>query len=493
MVQLLLAARMHPPAERNEPMSMGRRDEPKQSRIWLETSAVQNGPGHPFYRKLEELLRKHEADRMIEDMCAEFYAEKVGRPSIPPGVYFRLLMIGYFEGIDSERGIAWRVSDSLGLRQFLGYAVDETTPEHSSMSRIRRRIDLETHQKVFTWVLGILAKEKLLKGKTLGVDATTLEANAALRSIVRRDSGEGYDEFLRGLAAASGIETPTRADLARIDKKRPKKGSNKDWKSPSDPDSRITKMKDGRTHLAHKAEQVIDMETNAVVAVTLQHADLGDTSTLPVSLDAAAENIVTMSEDVVATKHLSPAVLSELVADKGYHSGEVLLMLEDMGYRSHVSEPDRGRRNWEAREAERDATYANRRRVRSEYGKAMQRKRGEVLERTHAHLYETGRMRRTHLRHHDNILKRLLVHVCAFNLSLVMRKLTKFGTPRALQGLLDSTFAFLRLLLMSARAFIIFATQPLAAASLCIANVSLPVGPTSSQFSLGTTRSSTGC
>ena len=439
-------------------MSMGRRDEPQQDRMWLETSAIQKGPGHPFYRRLEELLRKYECDRIIEEMCREFYAENKGRPSIPPGVYFRLLMIGYLEGIDSERGIAWRVSDSLGLRHFLGYAVDERTPDHSSMSRIRQRIDVETHRKLFAWVLGILSKENLLKGKTLGVDATTLEANAALRSIVRRDSGEGYDEFLKGLAAASGIDTPTRADLARIDKKRPKKGSNKDWMSPSDPDSRIAKMKDGRTHLAHKAEQVVDMETNAVVAVTLQHADLGDTATLPVSLNAAAENILAIGDDAEAQERLSPALCSEVVTDKGYHSGEILLSLQEMGYRSHVSEPDRGRRVWESKEDERDATYANRRRVRSDRGKALQRSRGELLERTHAHLYETGRMRRTHLREHDNILKRLLIHVCAFNLSLVMRRLTGIGTPRALQGLADATFALLRTLLTSARALYGFAT-----------------------------------
>lgn len=474
-------------------MSMGRKNEPQQERMWLETSNVQSGPGHPYYTRFEELLQKHDCDRVIEGMCAEFYAETTGRPSIPPGVYFRLLMIGYLEGIDSERGIAWRVSDSLGLRKFLGYSVDERTPDHSSMSRIRRRIDLETHRKIFNWVLGILAKEDLLKGKTLGVDATTLEASAAMRNLVRRDTGEGYDEFLTGLAKASGIETPTRADLARIDKKRPKKGSNKDWKSPIDSDARVAKMKDGRTHLAHKAEQVVDMETCAVVAVTLQHADLGDTATLPVSLSATTENILAVGDDADAGKNMSPNLLCELVGDKGYHSSAVLLKLDELGFRSHVSEPDRGARHWDGKEAERDATYANRRRVSSERGKVLQRMRGEVLERAHAHLYETGRMRRTHLRHHPNILKRLLFHVCAFNLSLVMRKNFRIGTPRGLQGLLDAIFSLLRALLATGEAIHGFAAHIVAPKSPLAPNLTPRAGFQTENWPGGIGPFSTGC
>ena len=185
-----------------------------------------------------------------------------------PGTYFRLLLIGYFEGIDSERGIAWRCADSLGLREFLRIGLDEQTPNHSTISRTRRLIDVETHRKVFLWVLDVIADRGLLKGQTVGVDATTLEANAAMRSIVRRDNGATYDEFLTELARQSGIETPTREDLARMDRKRKKKMSNEEWTSPSDPDARITKMKDGTTHLAHKAEHAVDMESGAVIAVT---------------------------------------------------------------------------------------------------------------------------------------------------------------------------------------------------------------------------------
>jgi transposase len=291
-------------------------------------------------------------------------------------------------------------------------------------------IDLETHRAVFTWVLQVLATEDLVRGKTIGIDATTLEANAALRSIVRRDSGETYDEFLTRLAQASGIETPTRADLARLDRKRAKKGRNKDWRHPHDPDARITKMKDGRTHLAHKAEHAVDMETGAIVGVTVQGADQGDTTTIAETITAAAEDL----EAVATATDGEMRVLEEVVADKGYHSNQVLVDLAALDLRTYIAEPDRGRRNWKKKADARDAVYANRRRIHGARGLALLRQRSEQLERPNAHLYETGGLRRTHLRGHANILKRLFVHVSGFNLGLFMRTLFGVGTPRSLQG-----------------------------------------------------------
>lgn len=411
-------------------MAMGRRNKQCQETLWVETAALACAPGHPFYEKVNGLLAKHGFEAMVEDECAQYYAGVLGRPSIPPAVYFKALFVGFFEGIDSERGIAWRVADSMALRSFLGYALTEGTPDHSSLSRTRRLMSVETHGRVFQWVLEVLAQEGLLRGKTLGVDATTLEANAALRSIVRRDTGEGYEQFLMGLATASGIETPTREDLVKLDKKRPKKGSNKDWKHPHDPDARITKMKDGRTHLAHKAEHSVDMDTGAVVSVTLQSADLGDTQTVKVTLDQARENVQRVASVSKARRNLEP--MREVVLDKGYHSNDTVRDLQQDGLRTYISEPKRGRRNWEGKQDERDAVYANRRRVCGAHGKKLLRKRGELVERSFAHCYETGAMRRTHLRHHPNILKRLLIHVGAFNLSLVFRQATGFGTPRGL-------------------------------------------------------------
>jgi transposase len=416
-------------------MAMGTRDREHQGDFWIPTSALPMTASHPFYEQVNKILDAAGFDRFVEDECRKFYAEKMGRPSLPPAIYFRLMLIGYFEGIDSERGIAWRVADSLGLRRFLGYSLTDDTPDHSTLSRNRRLIDVETHQAVFTWVLKVLAEQGLLKGKTIGIDATTLEANAAMRSIVRRDSGESYQEFLTRLAKESGIETPTREDLAKLDKKRKNKASNDDWENPHDPDAKITKMKDSRTHLAHKAEHAVDMDSGAILAVTLQPADRGDTSSIEETLTVTADAIVELTADDRSAPHISEHPMSEAVADKGYHSNNVLTGPAQMVTRTYISEPDRGTRSWSGKQEARDAVYANRRRIRGARGKRLMKKRGELIERSFAHCYDTGGMRRTYLREHDNILKRLLVHIAGFNLSLILRQVMGVGTPRGLQGL----------------------------------------------------------
>jgi transposase len=412
-------------------MAMGRRkNRARTPGLWIAANELPVTGGHPFYQRLNQVLDTHRFDAFVEAQCATFYAPTIGRPSLMPGTYFRLLLIGYFEGIDAERGIAWRTADSLALRGFLGLGLEEAPPDHSTISRTRRLIDLETHHAVFTWVLQVLATAELIKGKTIGIDATTLEANAALRSIVRRDSGETYQEFLTRLAQASGIKTPTRADLARLDRKRPKKGRNKDWRHPHDPDARITKMKDGRTHLAHKAEHAVDMDTGAIVGVTVQGADQGDTATIADTMTAAADEL----KAVATATDGQTAVIDEVVTDKGYHSNQTLVDLAAFDVRTYIAEPDRGRRNWKNKAAARDAVYPNRPRNRGARGLALLRHRSERLERPNAHLYETGGMRRTHLRGHANILKRLLVHIGGFNLGLFMRTRFGVGTPRSLQG-----------------------------------------------------------
>src|SRR5271169_1153576 len=307
---------------------------------------IPEAPGHPFYRKLNQLLAEHGFDPLVEGLCQKFYHDDLGRPSVPPGAYFRMLLIGYFEGTDSERGIAWRCDDSRTLRDFLGYEIKKATPDHTSLCKIRGRIDLETHREVFSWVLKVLAQKGLLKGKTLGIDATTLEANAAMRSIVRKDTGESYNEFLTKLAQASGIATPTREDLARIDKKRKNKASNEDWRSPHDPDAKIAKMKDGRTHLAHKAEHAVDLDTGAIVAVTLQDADQGDTTTLWKTMEESVENLHDVTDDPKTSDCIEGEIIAEVVADKGYHSNDTCRDFAEVGIRSYFSEPDRGRRVW---------------------------------------------------------------------------------------------------------------------------------------------------
>jgi transposase len=415
--------------------------------MWLTASELPKSPGHPFYQRLNRVLDEAGFDRFAEKRCEQFYAGQVGRPSLLPGRYFRLMLLGYFEGLESERGIAWRAADSLAVRSFLNLGLDERGPDHSTISRTRRLIDVETHQEVFGWVLERLAEAGLVKGKTLVVDGTTLEANAALRSIVRRDTGETYQEYLTRLAKAAGIRTPTRAALARLDRRRKKKGSNEEWKSPADPDAKITKMKDGRTHLAHKAEHAVDLDSGAIVALTVQDACVGDTGTIMDTLAEAEAQLVKLQRKAALETLVEG--MQEVVADKGYHCDDVLVGLQEVGLRSYISEPERGRRRWRDQRSAQRALYANRRRARSARGARLQRLRGERAERSFAHMYETGRMRRTHLRGQSNILKRLLVHASAFNLGRLLRKLVGLGTPRGLQG---RTGVLLRALLSLYRA-----------------------------------------
>jgi transposase len=426
-------------------MAMGTR-KTEQPPLWVATADLPSSPGHPFYTKLNAILDAEGFDRFAEDQCRRFYAPTMGRPSLEPGRYFRLLLVGYFEGLDAERGIAWRAADSLAVRRFVRLGIEEAAPDHSTISRTRRLIDVETHRAIFTWVQQRLVAGGLLKGRTIAIDATTLEANAAMRSIVRRDTGESYQAFLTRLAETSGIKTPTREVLARLDRKRKKKTSNKDWTNPHDPDAKVTKMKDGRTHLAHKAEHAVDLETGAIVAVTLQGADEGDTTTIRETATAAAEQVEDAQADVD-----EPQTLEEIIGDKGYHSNQSMMDLEAVGIRSYIAEPDRGRRDWSNEPEAQAPVYRNRRRMRGVRGRRLMRQRGERIERSFAHLYDTGGMRRTHLRGHENILKRLLIHAGGFNLGLLIRSILGVGTPRGLQGRLAAVLAVVSTLIAVVR------------------------------------------
>jgi transposase len=426
-------------------MAMGTR-KTEQPPLWVATSDLPSSPGHPFYTKLNAILDAEGFDRFAEDQCRRFYAPTIGRPSLEPGRYFRLLLVGYFEGLDAERGIAWRAADSLAVRHFVRLGIEDPAPDHSTISRTRRLIDVDTHRAVFTWVQQQLVAAGLLKGRTIAIDATTLEANAAMRSIVRRDTGESYQAFLMRLAETSGIKTPTREALARLDRKRKKKTSNKDWTNPHDPDAKVTKMKDGRTHLAHKAEHAVDLETGAIVAVTLQGADEGDTTTIRETATAAADQIEDAQADVD-----EPQPLEEIIGDKGYHSNQSMVDLEAVGIRSYIAEPDRGRRDWSKAPDAQAPVYRNRRRMRGPRGRRLMRQRGERIERSFAHLYDTGGMRRTHLRGHQNILKRVLIHAGGFNLGLLIRSILGVGTPRGLQGRLAAVLAAVAALIAVAR------------------------------------------
>jgi len=414
-------------------MAMGTRKlRERQEDLWY-GSELPTAPGHPFYKRLNEVLDSAKFDPFCETNCARFYHNKLGRPSLPPGQYFRVMMIGFFEGLDSERGIAWRLADSLTLRQFLSIGLDEKTPDHVTISRTRRLIDGETHQRIFTWVLERLAQSGLIKGKTIGVDSTTLEANAAMKSIVRRDTGESYMTYLKRLAEAEGVEVKDAAALLRRDRKRKKKTSNEDWKSPSDEEAEITKLKDGRTALAYKAENAVDMETGAIVAVTTHGGAAADTTTgKETVLEAGLAVAGLIAEQTAAGKfEVHPEGVEEVVADKGYHSNDVMVGLAEIEVRSYIAEPDRGSRNWEGKAAEKTAVYGNRRRIEGERGKRMQRQRGERIERNFAHQFDTGGLDRLYVRGLENVHKKFLLQAAACNLALLMRSTYGSGKPRA--------------------------------------------------------------
>ena len=406
-------------------MALGRQGE-RQADLIVGWAELPRSPGHAFYDRLQTVLREAGFDGFAEQQCAPYYASKLGRPSLPPGRYFRMHLIGYFEGIDSERGLEWRCADSLSLREFLRLGTTEAVPDHTWLSRTRSRLPLEVHEAVFTWVLQRLAEHGLIQGNRIGVDASTMEANAALRAIVRRDSGEDYREMLKRLAKESGIATPTADDLIRLDRNRQgKRLSNADWASPSDPEAKIAKMKDGRTRLAYKPEHAVDLDTGAIVAAEIHPADQGDTTTLPGTLEAAAANLAAI--DAAPTAE-DPA---ELIADKGYHSRDGLKDLEDGPWKSRIAEKKvLGVSRWRGDEAARRAVYNNRARLRSGVAKEAFKLRAELVERSFALILDRDGMRRSWLRGRENLHKRYLVHVAGYNLGLIMRLLVGAGTPR---------------------------------------------------------------
>jgi transposase len=297
-------------------MGMGcKKDREKQQDLWIASSEIVTTPGHVFYERLNTVLKAEKFDQRMEAICRKYYKSSSGRPSITPGTYFRMLLLGYFEGLDSERGIAWRAADSLSYRKFLGYDLSELTPDHSTVSRTRRLYSVQTHRAVMKWILKILRKHGLAEGQSVCIDATSLQANASMKSLVRRDTGQSQEDYLRQLAEAEGIENPTKEQAARLDRKRKKKASNQDWTNPHDPSARITKMKDGRTELAYQAEHAVDLAWGALLAVTVQPADRGDTASYTETLDAAQSDAM----------ESHPQGIEEIVMDKGYHSGATLV------------------------------------------------------------------------------------------------------------------------------------------------------------------------
>ena len=416
-------------------MALGRRKGEQQQDLFIMATDLPRSVGHVFYTKLNELLAEAGFDRWVEEKCESYYSSGKGRPGIAPGIYFRMLLVGYFEGIQSQRGIAWRCADSLSLRSFLGVPLTESTPDHSSLTIIRDRLPQEVHESVFQWVLELAERKKLLGGKTVAVDSSTLEANAAMKSIVRRDTGEDWREYVIGLMRRDGViaadATPSEEEIRAYDKNRKNKtAANDEWVSKTDPHARIARMKDGTTHLAYKAENVVDLESNLIVAAEIYAADQADTATMEDSLHAAQSNLKEAG---------SETQIQDVAADKGYHSTDLLEKLaERTKYRTYIPEPKvpGGKRDWTKRtKLARKAVEANRRRMKRKKGKGLQRERSERVERTFAHVLETGGARRTWLRGDDKLRKRYSIATAAYNLGVLMRSLFQMGTARGLQGL----------------------------------------------------------
>jgi transposase len=414
-------------------MALGKRKQ-QQQEAWVATTELPRSPGHPFFQKLNQLLAEAGFDPWLEELCRPHYAKIMGRPSIPPGVYFRMILVGYFEGIASQRGIAWRCSDSRSLAEFLGVPVTEPTPDHSSLTRTHQRLPLEIHEQMFQFVLSIAAAKDLLSGKTVGVDSTTLEANAAMRNIIRKDTGEDWKQYVVRLMKEAGVVAqdaePTDEEIRRFDKQRKdKKVSNAEWESKIDPDSHVTKMKDGTTHLAYKAEHVVDLDSEFVLAATLHAGTVADTATLCDSVMQADLNLQAAQAE---QQHVE-----EAAADKGYYSAATLEQCDGLTLRAYIPEPKRkGEPKWADKPAEsKRVVYNNRRRTKTAKSKRLQKLRSERVERSFAHVCETGGARRCWLRGLVKVTKRYLMQVAGRNLGLILRKLFGIGTARSLQDL----------------------------------------------------------
>jgi transposase len=425
-------------------MAMGKRRRETQESLFIAADRLPRAAGHPFYEKLNQLLAEAGFDTWIESRCREHYAAdgSAGRPSIPPGVYFRMLLVGYSEGIDSQRGIAWRCADSLGLRRFLGLSLEESSPDHSTLTNTRKRLPAEVFEEVFQFVMAIAALKGLLAGKAVGVDSTTLEADAAMKSIVRKDTGEDWRAYVVRLMREEGrIEDdrePTDDEVRRFDKgRKDKRVSNDEWRSSTDPESRITKLKDGRTHLAYKAEHVVDLTSDLVLAAEIHPADRADVDTLADSVMQAQVNVNAANERIGRAE----VEIEEVAADKGYHAARTLELADALSLRTYIPEPKRKHKSrWTDKPEEyRVAVVNNRRRTRRAKSRKLQRLRSERVERSFAHVCDSGGSRRCRLRGLANVAKRHLIAVAAHNLGRVMRKLFGIGKPRGLQGGLGLT------------------------------------------------------
>ena len=403
----------------------------QQEEFWIARSDLARGQASRFYEKLDETLESMGFTATVHGLCAPLYCSgPTGRPPIDPVVYFKMLMVGFLEDLPSERAIASRCEDSLMIRRFLGYDLDEKTPDHSSLTVIRQRLTKEIYQAVFDLILAGLRAHGLLRGKNLGIDSSVMEANASLRALENRNTGEAYWDYVKRLAADAGVDTEDVSAVRRFDKTRPgRKTSNQEWVNPNDPDAKVAQAKDGATDMLYKPENVVDLDTGAIVNAEVRKADEGDTQGFAERAIAAAALLEAIREETIsAGEKPVPAVAATLTADKGYYCVAELEAIQDNGIKTVISDPLLKRRVDKLDSGGRSVVRRARRSVKSKYGKALLRRRGMHIERSFAHILDQGGMRRATLRGQENLDKRYKIAASTYNLSQLMRHLFGIGT-----------------------------------------------------------------
>jgi len=406
-----------------------RKKRQEQKEFWVAADRLPKASPSRFYELLNGTLDELDFAGEVRAMCAPAYADAArgGRPGIDPSVYFKMLMIGFFEGLESERAIAARCADSLSLRGFLGYALDEATPDHSSMSVIRQRLGSDCFAQVFALVLNALQRHGLLKGRHLGIDSSVIEANASLRSLTERNTAEGYWDYVQRLAREAGLQTSDGAALRSFDRKRAgKKMSNEQWQNPHDADAKIGRTKDGATDMVYLPEHIVDLDTGAIVQAQVLPGDHRDSENLS---ERVIEAVVSVQSAQGVTD--PEKVPQTLTADKGYFSLEEIGRLQELTLKTVISDPHRDQRRWDKLErAQRQTLARAQRSTASKYGRALLRKRGQHIERSFAHVLAAGGMRRTTLRGLENLNKRHQIAAACYNLSQLLRRLHGVGTPK---------------------------------------------------------------
>jgi len=405
----------------------------EQAEFWIARQDLARGPASRFYDQLDETLQELEFAQKVHGLCAPLYSSgEKGRPPIDPVVYFKMLMVGFLEDLPSERAIAARCGDSLMIRRFLGYDLDEDTPHHSSFTVIRQRLSKEVYQAIFDIILEGLRAHGLLRGRNLGIDSSVMEANASLRALQNRNTGEAYWDYVKRLAAEAGVDAQDLSAVRRFDKERPgRKTSNQEWVNPYDRDAKVAKAKDGATDMLYKPENIVDLDTGAILGAEVRRADQGDTEGLAERVISAAALVEAIREETsAAAQKPVPAVTATVTADKGYYCLQELEAIQESGIKTVISDPLRNRRVDRLMPEQRRVVHRAQRSAKSAYGKALLRRRGMHIERSFAHLLDSGGMRRATLRGQHNLEKRYKIAAATYNLSQLMRHICGIGTPK---------------------------------------------------------------